>query len=87
MLDGRNKRTNWVDVSTDEIWTFLGIVILMGIHRLPRVKNYWSTDSLLGGTCRTAVHDSEYVLGHMVHYSCGRNDVINARRACARGLR
>ena len=42
------KRTNWVDVSTDEIWTFLGIVILMGIHRLPRVKNYWSTDSLLG---------------------------------------
>ena len=42
------KHTNWVDVSTDEICTFLGIVILMGIHRLPRVKNYWSTDSLPG---------------------------------------
>ena len=37
-----------VDVSTDEIWTFLCIIILMEIHRLPRVKNYWSIDSLLG---------------------------------------
>ena len=35
----------WRDVSTAEIWTFLGIVILMGIKRLPRISNYWSRDS------------------------------------------
>ena len=44
----QKNRSNWVDVTTEEIWTFFGIIILMGIHRLPRVKNYWSTDSLLG---------------------------------------
>lgn len=44
----QKKRKNWVDVSTEEIWTFLGIIILMGIHRLPWIRNYWSTDSLLG---------------------------------------
>ena len=44
----QNNRPKWVDVSTDEVWIFLGIVILMGIHRLPQIKDYWSMDSLLG---------------------------------------
>ena len=38
----------WRDVSTAEIWTFLGIVILMGIKRLPRISNYWSRDGFIG---------------------------------------
>ena len=38
----------WRDVSTAEIWTFLGIVILMGIKRLPRIRNYWSRDGFIG---------------------------------------
>ena len=29
---------NWAPVSTDELWTFLGIVVLMGIHRLPTIN-------------------------------------------------
>ena len=44
----QKMRPNWVDVTVDETWTFLGILILMGIHRLPRINNYWSKDSLLG---------------------------------------
>ena len=44
----QKKRSNWVDVSKDEVWSFLGIIVLMGIHRLPRVRNYWSKDELLG---------------------------------------
>ena len=40
----QNNRPKWVDVNTDEVWTY----ILMGIHRLPRISNYWSLDSLLG---------------------------------------
>ena len=44
----QKKRPKWVDVSTDEVWVFLGIVVLMGIHRLPQIKDYWSMDSLLG---------------------------------------
>ena len=41
-------RSNWVDVTTDELWTFFGIIIAMGLHRLPRIRDYWSSDSLLG---------------------------------------
>ena len=44
----QKKRSNWVGVSKDEIWSFLGIIVLMEIHRLPRVRNYWSKDELLG---------------------------------------
>ena len=44
----QRNRFNWVDVTVEEIWTFFGILVLMGIHRLPRVRNYWSTDHLLG---------------------------------------
>ena len=50
------KKGNWADVDREEMWTFMGINILMGIHRLPRISNYWSRDGLLGipalkGTC------------------------------------
>jgi len=38
----QNNCPKWVDVSTDEVWILLGIVVLMGIHRLPQIKDYWS---------------------------------------------
>ena len=38
---------NWQTTSTAEVWTFLGSIILMGIHRLPHICNYWSRDSFL----------------------------------------
>ena len=40
--------SNWHSVSVEEVWSFLGIIILMGIHRLPRIRNYWSKDYFLG---------------------------------------
>ena len=33
----------WVDLNREELLTFLGLVTLMGIKRLPRIKNYWSS--------------------------------------------
>ena len=45
MQKGRSK---WNNTTTAEIWKFLGISILMGIHRLPRINNYWSRDKFLG---------------------------------------
>lgn len=42
----------WVDIHGEgELWTFFAIVILMGIHRLPAISDYWSKDWLLGVTC------------------------------------
>ena len=40
--------SNWVDIMTEEIWTFFGNIILMDIHRLPRIINYWSKDDFVG---------------------------------------
>ena len=40
--------SEWQSVSVAEVWSFLGIVILMGIHRLPGIRNYWSKDCFLG---------------------------------------
>lgn len=40
--------SDWSSVSTAEVWTFLGIIVLMGIHRLPRIRNYWSKNPFLG---------------------------------------
>ena len=31
-----------------EIWSFLGMVVLMSVRPRPRLTNYWSTDPLLG---------------------------------------
>ena len=45
MQKGRSK---WNNTTTAEIWKFLGISILMGIHRLPRINNYWSREKFLG---------------------------------------
>ena len=39
--------TGKIYTSTAEIWTFLGITILMGIKRLPSIKLYWSGDALV----------------------------------------
>ena len=40
--------SGWCDVTGTEVWTFLRVVILMGLNRLPRISNYWSTDCFIG---------------------------------------
>ncbi len=36
----------WNPVDRDEIWIFLGILMYMGVVRLPKIEDYWSTDTL-----------------------------------------
>ena len=40
--------SNWENTTIAEMWMYLGIILLMGIHRLPRIKNYWSRDEFMG---------------------------------------
>ncbi|KAJ8892797.1 hypothetical protein PR048_005378 [Dryococelus australis] len=42
------KIQHWVDTSPKEIRAFFGILIVMGIHQLPYLRNYWSSDPILG---------------------------------------
>ena len=39
---------NWTDVCADEIKLFLGMTLIMGVHKLPELEDYWSGDALLG---------------------------------------
>jgi hypothetical protein len=43
----RMASCNWKP-TTVEIKTFIAIQILMGIHMLPELRHYWSSDNLLG---------------------------------------
>ena len=40
--------SNWGNTTIAEMWTYLGIILLIGINRLPRIKNYWSRDKFMG---------------------------------------
>ena len=35
-------KPNWLDIDRDELLTFLGLITMMGIKKLPRIENYWS---------------------------------------------
>lgn len=43
----QNKSKNWSDVTADEMKAFIGCLIVMGIHQLPALKHYWSSDPFL----------------------------------------
>ena len=36
--------TKWKEVDENQIRAFLGIIFIMGFHKLPRVRDYWSQD-------------------------------------------
>ncbi|KAM5148076.1 uncharacterized protein ACMZJ9_011736 [Mantella aurantiaca] len=42
-----SRSRKWEPVTKDDIWTFLGLIILQGVVRKPLQKWYWSTNKLL----------------------------------------
>lgn len=42
---GKQNRTNWTCISIVEIKKWIAINILMGYHKLPSYRNYWSKDT------------------------------------------
>ncbi|KAG5894730.1 hypothetical protein JTB14_006149 [Gonioctena quinquepunctata] len=38
---------NWSPLITPELKAYIGCIILMGIHKLPRLEHHWSSDPLL----------------------------------------
>lgn len=43
----QTNTTNWTDITADELKAYIGCHIIMGIHKLPNLKAYWSSDPLL----------------------------------------
>lgn len=42
----QNRQKDWEDVTIAEMKAFLGMLVLMGVHPLPNVDLYWSSDPL-----------------------------------------
>lgn len=45
--EGPGPSKNWSDTTPAEIKALLGVMIIMGVHRLPHLSNYWSSDPYL----------------------------------------
>lgn len=43
----QNQSKDWTPTSVDEIKAFVGMTIMMGIHVLPSIDHYWSSDPFL----------------------------------------
>lgn len=43
-----SARYRWYNTTVTEMYLFLGIIIAMGVHKLPFFYDYWSSDCLLG---------------------------------------
>lgn len=43
----QEQSKNWTPLSCQEFIAFIGMLILMGIHKLPTLKCYWSSDPIL----------------------------------------
>ena len=44
----RSPRYGWYDTTVPEMKAFIGVLLLMGIHQLPCLADYWSTHNYLG---------------------------------------
>ncbi|CAF1311490.1 unnamed protein product [Adineta ricciae] len=40
---GKNA-TDWKEIDSTQIYSFMGILLIMGFHKLPRIRDYWSND-------------------------------------------
>ncbi|PFX26968.1 PiggyBac transposable element-derived protein 5 [Stylophora pistillata] len=48
MTQRQKDPNSWKEVSLEELKAFLGLLIAMSIHRVPSLRDYWSTDWVLG---------------------------------------
>ena len=46
MISGKGSANNWQEVTENTIRSFLGLLIMMGLHRLPRIRDYWSRNKI-----------------------------------------
>lgn len=65
----------WTDTNKDEIKQFFGLILWMGIVKLPKLADYWSTDPMIAQSLpRTVMPRNRFeILLRMVHFSNNEN--------------
>ena len=85
-MTSRSLRYEWYDTTVPEIKAFVGVLLLMGIHKLPSIADCWSTHKYLGIPNISAVFPANHFnhLSALIHFNdnsaakpCGDQVMIN----------
>ena len=74
VLSGSARRS-WTDVTENDIWAFLGFMILMGINQLPALVDYWKKSSIFRYADRIS-HDRFLQILRNLHF-VGNSTLLN----------
>ena len=50
MVEKPQHLAQWKNVSFDELKAYFGMCVIMGLNVLPKVRDYWSNEPLLGNS-------------------------------------
>jgi hypothetical protein len=75
------KSLKWIDISKDEMERFLAILMLMGIHRLPEIRLYWSNNEMFANALikKTMSRDRFVSILNNWHFSNNEDNLNNDR--------
>ncbi|XP_047106220.1 piggyBac transposable element-derived protein 5-like [Schistocerca piceifrons] len=69
----------WVDTTTQEMRAYIGCLILMGIHQLPTLSNFWSSDPILKVEPIANVMTSKRLTKIVENVHCNNNETAKPR--------
>lgn len=70
----QNNSKDWTDVTLIEMKAFIGCLIVMGIHQLPALKHYWSSDPFLHVEAVASVMTANRFKKIVENLHCNDND-------------
>lgn len=59
VIKDKSRLRLWMPTDKEEIERFLGVIIWMGIVKLPKVADYWSNDEMLGQSFAKKNYESQ----------------------------
>nr|CAH7746879.1 unnamed protein product [Callosobruchus chinensis] len=74
-MKNKSRLKGWSDTNVEEIYCFFGIVICMGLVRVPAVSLYWSKNDLYHNNyiCRKMTRDRFLLLLQHIHFNDNEN--------------
>lgn len=77
----QKQAKNWADTNETEIKAFIGCLILMAIHELPHLENYWSSDPVLRFESISKVMTAKRFKKLIENIHCNNNETNSPRSA------
>ncbi|CAF4557717.1 unnamed protein product [Rotaria socialis] len=76
MILANNSISNWQEVTENAIHSFLGLLIIMSLHRLPLMRDYWSRNKYRTTVCVHEIQKDRDVSGHLVSHGIWEEHLV-----------